>query len=202
MSIIKCPNELSCPKSDWKVFLMGPIQGAPEWQFTLPELDGVTYFSPRRESYPVPNFNYTEQVDWETTAINMADILFVWIPEEAEHIEGRDYAQTTRFEVGENLAKGKKMIIGIHNNFAGRKYFQYKAERYKNVVGNTVYSTFEECIEALKKCTSTVKFDFSEVDEATMKMRLNSRGYKMSYLNSISYDKLKELYDYCESHMI
>lgn len=65
-----------------------------------------------------------------------------------------------------------------------------------------ITDSFEECIEALKKCTSTVKFDFSGVDEATMKMSLNSRGYKMSFLNSISYDNLKNLYNYCESHMI
>ena len=157
--IIKCPNDfMSTGKIiDWLVFLMGPIQGAPEWQNNMPELDAVTYLSPRREFYPVPNFNYNEQVDWETNAITQSDILFVWIPEEAEHIEGRDYAQTTRFEIGENMAKGKRMIIGIHDKFPGRKYFQYKAEKYPNVIGHKVYSTFEECIEELRKYTNNLQ---------------------------------------------
>jgi len=45
-------------KTNWYVFLAGPIQGAPEWQFNMPEIDGITWLSPRRASYK--DFNYEE----------------------------------------------------------------------------------------------------------------------------------------------
>lgn len=149
MSIIKCPNEITGLNKKWKVFLAGPIQGAPEWQSQLPELENVVWLSPRREKYPVENFNYDGQVEWETNTIRSANIVLFWIPEEDMSIAGRSYAQTTRFELGENLARGKRIIIGVNDKFPGRRYFEYKAEKY-NVIGNQVFHTLEECIEALK----------------------------------------------------
>ena len=62
--IIKCPNsiEVNSIKNKWKVFLAGPIQGAPEWQFEMPEYDNVVWFSPRRPStLDKSTFNYNEQ---------------------------------------------------------------------------------------------------------------------------------------------
>lgn len=149
MSIIKCPNEITGLNEKWKVFLAGPIQGAPEWQFQLPELDNVVWLCPRRESYPVPDFNYYEQTEWETHALRAANIVLFWIPEEDEPVAGRSYAQTTRFELGENMARGKRIILGVHDKFPGRRYFEYKASKY-GVIGNEVFSTLEDCVKALK----------------------------------------------------
>lgn len=150
-NLIKCPEPITGITKKWKVFLAGPIQGAPDWQSKLPEIENVVYLSPRRESYPVPNFNYDEQVEWETQALRSANIVLVWIPKEDESIAGRSYAQTTRFEVGENMARGKNIILGIDETFPGRRYFEHKANEY-GVLGDRVFSTLEECVKQLKDC--------------------------------------------------
>lgn len=55
--IIKSPNKLveDTKKSSTYVFLAGPIQGAPNWQNTLPEINGVTRELSVREK---SNFRY------------------------------------------------------------------------------------------------------------------------------------------------
>ena len=150
-NLIKCPAPITGITKKWKVFLAGPIQGAPDWQSKLPEIENVVYLSPRRESYPVPNFDYNEQVEWETQALRSANIVLIWIPKEDESIAGRSYAQTTRFEVGENMARGKNIILGIDESFPGRRYFEYKVKKY-GVLGDKVFSTLEECVKQLKDC--------------------------------------------------
>lgn len=147
-SIVSCPENLGGLQKQWKVFLMGPIQGAQDWQYKLPEIPGVTWINPRRPSYPVPNFDYNQQVRWETDGLRMANLVLCWIPEPSEKVAGRSYAQTTRFELGENIARGKRIILGAYNDFPGRKYLVYKAEQNSNVDG--VYSSIEDCLEALK----------------------------------------------------
>ena len=146
--IVICPNEIKDVKNKWKVFLAGPIQGAEEWQFNVPYIKDVVYLCPRRKSLHDKNFNYDEQVNWETQALRMANVVLFWVPEPAEDIAGRSYAQTTRFELGENIARGKNIILGTYKDFAGRKYFEYKAKKYKNVLA--VCSTLDECISKLK----------------------------------------------------
>ena len=148
--IINCPKSLSGFNKVWKVFLAGPIQGAPDWQNNMPEEENIVWLSPRRPEYPVPNFNYNEQVQWETDALRMANIVIFWIPEPAEDVAGRSYAQTTRFELGENLARGKRIIIGAYKDFPGRKYLEFKATKYGNVIGGKVYGSLEECMDELK----------------------------------------------------
>ena len=150
MGLVKATDSLTGYQSVWKVFLAGPIQGAPEWQYTLPELKNVVWLSPRTDKWLLNDFNHTEQVQWETDALRMANIVIFWIPEEAEHVEGRAYAQTTRFELGENMARGKRIILGAHKEFPGRKYFEYKASKYKNVIGGKVCESLEECVGVLK----------------------------------------------------
>jgi len=144
--IVVCPKALPKKKTNWYVFLAGPIQGAPKWQFEMPHIDGVTWLSPRRKSYD--NFDYKEQVTWETNNLRLADVILFWIPEKVEEIPGRDYAQTTRTEFGEYLAKGKKVIAAIHKEFSGRRYFESKADQY----GMTkIHNTVEDAIKELKK---------------------------------------------------
>ena len=40
----------------------------------------------------------------------LADVILFWIPEASEDIKGRSYAQTTRTEFGEYLARGKNHL--------------------------------------------------------------------------------------------
>ena len=149
-NLIMAPESLSGYGKKWKVFLAGPIQGAEEWQFTLPYMENVVWLSPRRKDVILNDFNHKEQVAWETNALRMANIVLFWIPKEKDVISSRSYAQTTRFELGENMARGKRIILGAYEGFPGRQYFEYKASKYSNVIGGKVHSTLEECVETLK----------------------------------------------------
>jgi calcineurin-like phosphoesterase family protein len=153
--LIKCPESLCGITKRWKVFLAGPIQGAPEWQFTLPSYDNpvfddVVWISPRRDDKLLNDFNHTEQVQWETDALRMSNIILFWIPKSSEDIDGRSYAQTTRFELGENIARGKNIIIGAYDEFPGRLYFEYKTTKYNNILGKRVCHSLEECLDVLE----------------------------------------------------
>lgn len=149
-NIVICPEDLKGYNHVWKVFLAGPVQGAAEWQFKMPFIDDVVWLSPRRRELVVKNFDYNEQVEWETHALRMANIVIFWIPEPAEDVSGRSYAQTTRFELGENFARGKRIIIGAYKGFPGRRYLEYKVSKYKNVIGG-VFETIDECVNCLKE---------------------------------------------------
>ena len=152
-TIIKSPNELPDRKKNWYIFLAGPILGAPEWQNDIPKINGdVTLLSPRRDNYD--NFNYDEQVKWETIALRVADLILFWIPEEKEKIEQHEYAQTTRTEFGEYLARGKKVIIGVHNNFYGRRYFETKCKQYGI---EKLHNNLKDCLNEIEQYISKNK---------------------------------------------
>lgn len=143
---LSCPQRLETKKTNYHVFLAGPIQGAPNWQHSIEDADNITFLSPRRTSYD--NFNYSEQVSWERDHLLSADIVVFWIPKPIEKIEGRDYAQTTRTEFGEYLARGKKVIFGCYEGFSGERYFQTKLTEYG--CGEVLHS-LEEVISAVKE---------------------------------------------------
>ena len=142
--IVKCPEEIKKDPSTWEVFLAGPIQGAPEWQFTLPDLPGIRWISPRRESYE--NFEYEPQVDWETRMLRRANIVLFYIPK-AEDTKFPDYAKTTRTEFGEMLGRGKKIFAGIYDSFPGRRYFESKLQQYDPQA--KLYRSLGELVEAV-----------------------------------------------------
>ena len=146
--LVCCPSRERVKNSNkkWKVFLAGPIQGAPAWQHSINKIKNVIFYSPRRKSYS--NFNYKEQTEWEMDYMNYADVILFWIPEEIEHVEGRSYAQTTRTEFGEYLALGKKIIFGCYNDFPGKRYFVSKLEEYG--VDSKIHSSLDECLAELK----------------------------------------------------
>lgn len=151
--IICSPEELPDRKTKWYVFLAGPIQGAPQWQFEVPNIPGVLYLSPRREDYT--GFDYAEQFKWETIGLLISDVVLFWIPPEIESVAGRSYAQTTRTEFGEYLARGKKIIIGTYPEFPGRRYFESKLEVFDPE--NKIYNTLEETIQALRNYIRNAK---------------------------------------------
>lgn len=152
-NVLRSPNRLTEKKEHYCIFLAGPIQGAPDWRKEVLDLDWpkeVMFLDPAQKG--LNDFNHAEQVDWETDYLNMSDAILFWIPEEAEKIEGRDYAQTTRAELGEWLAKsaqcGKKLIIGINPTFPGRQYFVERATRDYNI--QEVYDNFESLMSAVR----------------------------------------------------
>ena len=152
LDIISCPLGLEDLGDEIKIFLAGPIQGAPDWQHSIPKIPGVRWISPRRDNYD--NFDYDEQTSWETIGLRISDAVLFWIPAPKENIEGRGYGQTTRIEFGESLARGKKIFIGIYPEYNGRKYFQNKLQEYS---GPELHESLEEVIEEIKAWTETRK---------------------------------------------
>ncbi len=135
------------------VFLAGPIKGAPDWQAQaikdLADLD-VYVANPRREN--VVNFNLDLQVNWESRFLAAADVIMFWIPPKETDVSGRDYAQTSRFELAEWMAKThynhtrKQVVVGIDDAFFGKSYI-VKRLQAENV---TVYSTYAETLSKVR----------------------------------------------------
>lgn len=135
------------------VFLAGPIMGAPKWREEI--INGnydmnICWVNPDRGIIPKEMFKLDEQSNWETMYIRMSDVMLIWIPKPIENIPGRDYAQTTRIEFGENIARKKKIIMGIEPGVHGEQYIRYKAERYGIMVYNTLKDTLNATIAYLK----------------------------------------------------
>jgi len=156
---------------DVVVFFAGPIQGAPEWQEdfinkiqtelkNIKTTKNIILASPRRLEKS-DTFVYEEQVDWESYYLDKASkhgIIVFWLADEKEKIDGRSYAQTTRFEIGEWWAKGQniedfKIIVGAQKNFDGQKYIVNKfSGAYPNFKLNTnVDDMINEIIKKIKE---------------------------------------------------
>jgi len=147
--MIKSPSQFPS-KDGISIFLAGPMIGAPKWQKTVPTLaeslgiDGITFFNP----CPCQRWvSWKTQVDWESDGLASADIVLFWIPNQEMEVEGRDYAQTTRMELLESLALGRKVILGIDSDIRGSRYMRYKAKAYGL---KHVHSTLEGCLKELK----------------------------------------------------
>lgn len=121
------------------IFLAGPIQGAPDWQKEAIEIlknltPDIHIASPRRSIESrgqFPEKDYHEQVEWEHHYLDYAaknGVILFWLAKEAENISGRAYAQTTRFELGEAVArhyiKGIKVVVGIEKGFSNERYLR------------------------------------------------------------------------------
>lgn len=140
------------------IFLAGPIQGAPEWQTEAIRIIAslapeVIIATPRRQRSS--NFNYDEQVEWETEYLNRAaenGVILFWLANEVESIPGRVYAQTTRFEISEwkyrHQRDGVNLAVGIEAGFVGDRYIR---KRFTNDCPDiTIHDTLEAtCRQAL-----------------------------------------------------
>jgi calcineurin-like phosphoesterase family protein len=144
------------------IFLMGPIQGATEWhEKTIKKIE--TLFENRSENIIIASpkrlektkdFDYNEQVDWESYYLEKASkngVIFCWLANENEKIKGRTYAQTTRFELGEWWTKSQmdNILIGADSNFDGIRYIEYK---FKSKFNNfKIYDNLDDMISKIKK---------------------------------------------------
>ena len=147
--VIKSPTPLVGVEG-FKVFLAGPMNGAPKWQRTVPKLaeemgiTGVTFLNPYRCQRWV---GWKAQVDWETAGLGISDVVLFWIPNQESQVEGRDYAQTTRMELVESLALGRKVILGIDTDIRAADYMRYKARQYGL---SHIHKSLEGCLKELK----------------------------------------------------
>lgn len=150
--IIHSP-EVIAKKEGWMVFLAGPMKASPRgWREKLVKtagemgIDNVTFLSPRFKG----KFKPKNQVEWETQGLRMCDVALFWIPNKdpnanpGHHI----YAGTTRMELAENLARGRKVILGIDSDISGTRHMKFLAERYGI---KKVHDSMEGCLQELKE---------------------------------------------------
>ena len=175
------------PEKDYSdkkiVFLAGPIKGAPDWQAQaikdLADLD-IYVANPRREN--VQNFNLDLQVDWESKFLALSDVIMFWIPKKNMAIIGRDYAQTTRFELSEWAAKThynreyKKIVVGIDDAFFGKSYI-VKRLASENVAVYDNYATTLAGVRALIKSGQKIFFTSDTHFGSTRAMTLSRRPF-------------------------
>lgn len=149
--IINSPEEIK-EKNGWMVFLAGPMKASPRgWRNKLVKtagemgIDNVTFLSPRFTTMHQPS----NQVQWETQGLRMCDVALFWIPNKDPKAElgTRVYAGTTKMELAENLARGKKIILGIDTEIAGSRHMKFLAKRYGI---KKVHTSMEGCLEELK----------------------------------------------------
>ncbi len=114
------------------VFMAGPIQGAADRQSKMYDLihtlnPNTIVASPRPKVWDKTTFDKSLQIQWETYHLNLAaekGVILFWLANEEKHIPERAYAQTTHFELGEYLGKGRKVIIGFDANFSNTTYLK------------------------------------------------------------------------------
>ena len=149
--IINSPAVIT-EKTGWTVFLAGPMKASPRgWRNKLVKaatemgMDNITFISPRYTTMRMPS----NQVEWETQGLRMCDVALFWIPNKDPKAElgTRVYAETTKMELAENFARGKKIILGIDTEINGTRHMKILAKRYGI---KKVHTSMEGCLEELK----------------------------------------------------
>jgi hypothetical protein len=149
--IINSPTKIT-EKAGWTVFLAGPMKASPRgWRNKLVKaatemgMDNITFISPRYTTMRMPS----NQVEWETQGLRMCDVALFWIPNKDPKAElgTRVYAETTKMELAENFARGKKIILGIDTEINGTRHMKFLAKRYGI---KKVHTSMEGCLEELK----------------------------------------------------
>lgn len=148
------------------IYLFGPIQGAEDWQSDaikiLHGLDSELHLiSPRRTNEGKSEYSHEkkmEQISWERAHLEKTwerGVSMFWLPKEFEKIERRDYAQTSRLELGESKVRHKinrsKLVIGIEPRFPGENYIRrIFSDDCPDV---RIYDNLEETCEEAAKLT-------------------------------------------------
>ena len=153
IEVIKSPTPV-VEKTQWSVFLAGPMNGAPSWQAQAPKvaakvgIGNLTLLNPRKN---VQHVSPTFQVNWETFGLRMCDVILFWIPPQARPMKPwRYYAITTRLEMAENLARGHKVIIGIDRDCRELTGISHLIRMAKYYGVNKVHTSLEGCMKELK----------------------------------------------------
>lgn len=133
---------INLPADEPVIFLGGPIQGAPRWQYDARDIihdihEDIIVASPRK-GYAPGTFQYHKQVDWEGYYLDRAGngigTNMFWLPAQAEQTPGRSYGQTTRIEIGEWLTKCSNdpsinLVIGMPGGFGNERYIRHRASQ-------------------------------------------------------------------------
>lgn len=147
------------------VFLAGPIQGVTPWQedailLLRESKHKLTIANPRR-SDETWQFQFDIQVDWETHYLDRAHregVILFWLAKETAHSCERAYAQTTRFELGEwlakYLAKKYKIVLGIEDGFTGARYIRRRLATDRKLKGIPVFDNLDDACDKVLSYTA------------------------------------------------
>lgn len=161
MSKVKTINRKSAHKlSDFRpgairLFVAGGITDCPDWQtlfihlltVELGETVELDCYNPRTPDFDVSRTDESRmQIVWEHRALQQADIISFWFPEET-------LCAITLFELGAWLNSDKPITVATHENYARRfdVGVQSKLARPGIPLGNSLYSLVSHTAAAIKK---------------------------------------------------
>jgi len=150
MIILQAPND-SAPESFSKsIFLAGPTprdSNTADWRpDAIQALEDVGYdgvvFNPNPGTKP----DYDDQIAWEQSMMNMADVILFWVPREMKKMP----ALTTNFEFGEWFRSGK-VVLGYPEYADKMEYLHHMADENGIPVAFTLENTVDNALELIGK---------------------------------------------------
>lgn len=134
--------------SPMSLFLAGPTPRDPDTPSWRPQaleylkkinFKGYVYIPERSDGWSA-DFEYSEQIEWEETALIKAGVILFWIPRDLDTMPGF----TTNIEWGHwTSRKPEKLILGAPENTPEMDYLRYYANKLD--IPNTY--TLEEAID-------------------------------------------------------
>jgi len=146
-----CAREPLPDRTRKSIFLAGPTprdQNTPSWRpEALRILDKLGYdgyvFIPEDRSGTFSG-DYTAQVEWETAALNVADIIVFWVPRDMKTMP----ALTTNVEFGIWMDSGK-VVLGAPDSAVKNTYLKWWASNLKVPFSNSLETTLQAAIDAI-----------------------------------------------------
>lgn len=146
--VLKPPTALSSTANEISIFLAGSIEmgKAEDWQTKIQNAfqdEAVTLYNPRRDDWDssweqtLECKNFVEQVDWELDALEMADIIILYLDPNTK-------SPISLLEFGLH-ARGGKLIVFCPEGFwrkgnvdvTGRKYNVTRVESFDGLIALT-----------------------------------------------------------------
>jgi len=121
---VEAPDYSFTTRNDaFRLFLAGGITGCPDWQSYVVKqlmfsksLAPVILLNPRRKNFPMDKPEEAkEQIRWEFEALNAANMILFWFPEET-------LCPITLFELGRHSIERKThLVVGCHPGYQRRQ---------------------------------------------------------------------------------
>lgn len=139
--------------SERSIFLAGPSprsRDVKSWRPQALQYLGKkgfqgTVFVPEDRHGNAPD-SYLNQVEWETDALLMSDIIVFWVPRDMDVLPGF----TTNVEFGEWVNSGR-VAYGRPDGAPKTRYLDYKADTYNVIVHDTLNGTLDYALSRLQK---------------------------------------------------
>jgi len=144
--IIESPNEIYSAKNinNVKLFLAGGITECEDWQSyvceELKDIEELTIYNPRRKSSV---FNVEEQISWEYSHLNNADIIFFWFSKETLN-------PITLYELGmwANSRNDIAILLGVDPEYKRKIDVNIQTQLAKP--GTIIYDNIPDMLEKLQ----------------------------------------------------